>query len=413
MKNQSNNFIKNYSGIILLLAGIVVGSICGLLLGKQVEVIKPLGDIFLNLLFTAVVPLIFFAIASSIANIEKSEKIGRLLITMVVVFLITMIISAFVMVAGVYLAPIHHDIALSNAPIEAIENEGIGSQITKLITVTEFYEILSRKNMLAFILFSFFMGIASLRAGKAGEEFRRLLNSGNEVMKQLLEMIMKLAPVGLGAYFAYQVGVFGPDLFGIYAKSVGLCYGLSFFYFVVFFTLYAFISGGLSAIKLYWKNNIVPSLTALGTCSGIASIPANLDAAAQMNIPAYIRNMVIPLGSSLHKEGSVFISIIKIAVLFAMFGKDFMSIDTILIAIGISIIASIAEGGIPNGGYIGEVLVISIYGLPMEALPVAMILSTLIDPIATLLNVTGDTVSAMLITRFLEGKKWISTQFEG
>lgn len=407
MNAQSNNFIKNYSGIIFLLAGIVVGSILGLVFGKRVEVIKPLGDIFLNLLFTAVVPLIFFAIASAIANIEKSEKIGRLLITMAFVFLSTMVISAFVMGLAIYLFPVHQNIEHLNLAIEAIQNESLGSQVTKLVTVTEFFELLSRKNMLAFILFSFLMGIASLRAEKSGETFRQFLNSGNEVMKQLLEMIMVFAPIGLGAYFAYQVGVFGPDLFGIYAKSVGLCYGTSFFYFIVFFSLYAFLAGGIPAIKMYWKNNIVPSLTALGTCSGVASIPSNLEAAEQMKVPTYVRSVVIPLGSSLHKEGSVFLSITKIAVLFAMFGRDFMDINTIFIAVGIAIIASISEGGIPNGGYIGEVLVISIYGLPMEALPVAMIISTLLDPIATLLNVTGDTASAMLITRFSDGKKWM------
>ncbi len=407
MNTPSNNFLKNYSSLILLLVGIVVGSILGLVFGKQVEVIKPLGDIFLNMLFTAVVPLIFFAIASAIANIEKSEKIGRLLITMVLVFLSTMLVSALVMVAAIYLFPVHQNVQHLNVPIEAIENETIGSQITKLVTVSEFFELLSRKNMLAFILFSFLMGIASLRAEKSGEAFRQFLNSGNEVMKQLFEMIMIFAPVGLGAYFAYQVGVLGPELFGIYAKSVGLCYGTSFFYLIVFFTLYAFLAGGIPAIKTYWKNNIVPLVTALSTCSGVASIPANLEAAEQMNIPPYVRNVVIPLGSSLHKEGSVFFSITKIAVLFTMFGRDFMDINTILIAIGIAIIASIAEGGIPSGGYIGEVLVISIYGLPMEALPVAMIISTLLDPIITLLNVTGDTASAMLITRFSEGKKWM------
>ena len=407
MNTPPNNFIKNYNGIIFLLVGILVGSVLGLVFGKQVEVIKPLGDIFLNLLFTAVVPLIFFAIASAIANIEKSEKIGRLLITMAFVFLSTMVISAFVMILAIYLFPVHQNIEHSNAAIEAIQNESIGSQVTKLVTVTEFFELLSRKNMLAFILFSFLMGIASLRAEKSGEAFRQFLNSGNEVMKQLLEMIMVFAPIGLGAYFAYQVGVFGPDLFGIYAKSVGLCYGTSFFYFIVFFSLYAFLAGGIPAIKMYWKNNIVPSLTALGTCSGVASIPSNLEAAEQMKVPNYVRSVVIPLGSSLHKEGSVFLSITKIAVLFAMFGRDFMDINTILIAVGIAIIASISEGGIPNGGYIGEVLVISMYGLPMEALPVAMIISTLLDPIATLLNVTGDTASAMLITRFSDGKKWM------
>jgi Na+/H+-dicarboxylate symporter len=410
MNTQSSTFIKNYSSIILLLVGIIVGSILGLVLGKQVEIIKPLGDIFLNLLFTAVVPLMFFAIASSIANIEKSEKIGKLLIMMVLVFLSTMLISAFVMVLGTYIFPIHQSIALLNIPIEAIEKETIGAQITQLVTATEFFELLSRKNMLAFIIFSFLMGISSLRAKKSGEEFRQFLNSGNEVMKELLEMIMKFAPIGLGAYFGYQVGVFGPELFGIYAKSVGLCYGVGFFYFVVFFSLYAFVAGGAPAIKMYWKNNIVPSLTALGTCSSVASIPANLEATEQMNIPPYVRNVVIPLGSSLHKEGSVLSAMMKIALLFAMFGRDFMDVNTILIAVGITIVVSVAEGGIPNGGYIGEALVISIYGLPLETLPILMIITTLLDPITTLLNVTGDTVSAMLITRFSEGKKWMYAQ---
>ena len=120
----------------------------------------------------------------------------------------------------------------------------------------------------------------------------------------------------------------------------------------------------------------------------------------------HIRNIVIPLGSSLHKEGSSVLSIIKIVVLFAVFGKDLTDVDTILLAIGISLIVSVAEGGVPNGGCIGEALVVAMYGLPMEALSIAIIISTLLDPIATLLSVSGDTVAAMLIARFSEGKDW-------
>lgn len=404
---ESKGLLKNYSSIIFLLCGIVVGSISGLMLGKQVEVIKPIGDLFLNLLFTAVIPLIFFAIASSVANIEKSEKIGRLLIIMIFVFLSTMFIAALLAILAALLFPVHQNAGiLSMSPLESIEKGTIGEQITKLLTVDDFSDLISRKNMLAFTLFSFLVGIATLRAQQVGEDFRRFLNAGNEMMKQLLQLIMKFAPLGLGAHFAYQVGVFGPDLFGIYAKSVGLGYGISFFYFVAFFSLYAFIAGGVSAVKVYWKNNITPSLTALGTCSSIASVPANLEAAEKMRIPAYIRNIVIPLGSSLHKEGSSVLSIIKIVVLFAVFGKDLTDVDTILLAIGISLIVSVAEGGVPNGGCIGEALVVAMYGLPMEALSIAIIISTLLDPIATLLSVSGDTVAAMLIARFSEGKDW-------
>ena len=407
--NQSVSFLKNYKSILLLLGGIVVGSVLGLIFGKQVEVIKPLGDIFLNLLFTAIIPLIFFTISSSIASLEKTEKLGKLFVIIISVFLGTVIISSILMVIGVLVFPIHQDILISKIPIEEIQSTGVGSQITQLLTANDFFELLSRKNMLALIIFSFLIGFASLRSGEKGENFRGFLNSGNEVMKQLLHLIMKLAPIGLGAYFANQVGIFGPQLFGAYAKPLGLYYGVCAFYFVFFYSLYVFLAGGIPLLKIFWKNNITPSLTALGTCSSIATIPANLEGAEQMNIPAPIRNVVIPLGAPLHKDGSAMSSIIKIAVIFAIFGKDFTSPNTILMALGITIIVSVVEGGIPNGGYIGEVLAITVYGFPMEqALPAAMIVGTLVDPMATLLNANGDLVSAILVTRITEGKKWLA-----
>ena len=410
LKNtQSGSFLKNYKSILLLLGGILAGSILGLVFGKGVEVIKPLGDIFLNLLFTAIIPLIFFTIASSIANLEKSEKLGKLFVIVIGVFLSTVLISAILMIVGVLLFPIQQDIIISKIPLETIQESTTGSQITQLLTAGDFYELLSRKSMLALIIFSFLIGFASLQSGEKGKDFSRFLNSGNEVMKQLLHIIMKTAPIGLGAYFAYQVGIFGPQLFGAYAKPLGLYYAVCAFYFVVFFSLYAFIAGGKLGFKVFWKNNITPSLTALGTCSSIATIPANLEGAEKMNIPTHIRNVVIPLGAPLHKDGSSMSSIIKIAVIFAMFGKDFTDPNTLLMALGITVIVSVVEGGIPNGGYIGEILAITVYGFPMEqALPAAMIVGTLVDPMATLLNANGDLVSAMMVTRISEGKKWLT-----
>jgi Na+/H+-dicarboxylate symporter len=405
----SGSFLKNYRSILMLLGGIVAGSILGLVFGKGVEVIKPLGDIFLNLLFTAIIPLVFFTISSSIASLEKTEKLGKLFGIVIVVFLGTVIISAILMIVGVLVFPIQQGIIISKIPLETIQGSSAGSQITQLLTANDFFELLSRKNMLALILFSFLIGFASLRSGEKGESFRSFLNSGNEVMKQLLHLIMKTAPIGLGAYFAYQVGIFGPQLFGAYAKPLGLYYGVCGFYFIVFFSLYAFMAGGSRALKIFWKNNITPSLTALGTCSSIATIPANLEGAEKMNIPSHIRNVVIPLGAPLHKDGSSMSSIVKIAVIFALFGKDFTDPYTLLTAIGITIIVSVVEGGIPNGGYIGEILAITVYGFPMEqALPAAMIVGTLVDPMATLLNANGDLVSAMMVTRISEGKEWLS-----
>ena len=407
MNEQTSGFLKNYSSIIKLLIGIISGTVLGLLLGKKVEVLKPLGDIFLNLLFTAVIPLIFFAISSSVANMEKGRKMGRVMFITLFIFVSTVFISALLTVFTVWLFPLPQNIETTVKVTEEISNQNFGEQATSLLTVNEFYELLSRKSMLAFIIFSLLIGFATSRGGEIAIPFKKFIVAGDEVMKQFLIMIMKIAPIGLGAYFAYQIGVFGPQLFGTYAHSMAIYYGLSLFYFIVFFTFYAFIAAGTPGIKIYWKNNIIPSLTSLSTCSSIATVPANLTAARSMKIPEYISSLVIPLGAPLHKDGSSISAIIKIAAVFAIMGKDFTDPATILIALGLTVILSTVEGGIPNGGYIAEIMIMTVYNFPVEMLPVVMIIGTLVDPMATLLNATGDTVSAMLITRFTEGKNWL------
>jgi Na+/H+-dicarboxylate symporter len=409
-----NHFFKNYKGILLLIGGIIAGSMAGILLGEKTIAIKPIGDIFLNLLFTAVVPLVFFAISSAISNIEKSQQFGKLIGAMMFVFIATVLVAAFVTVVGAWLYPMHH-LAASHAMPDAgsLEKKNIGDQITELLTTGEFYQLLSRKSMLALIIFSVLTGFAVQRSGEKGKAFRNFLSSGNEVMTQILGIIMVVAPIGLGCYFAYQVGTLGPQMFGTYGRSMILFHGVGIFYYIVLFSLYAFLAAGRKGISIFWKNNIIPSATALGTCSSIATLPANLAAVKKIGVPTYIANLVMPLGASLHKEGSAISSIIKIVVLFAIYQRPFLNVETIAFALGISVIVSMVEGGIPNGGYVGEILEISVYGFPPDALPVAILIGTLVDPLATLLNATGDNVTAMLITRLVEGKQWMQKTLMG
>lgn len=405
---------QSYASIVLLLGGIIVGSAIGFIFGAKVESFKFIGDIFLNLLFTAIIPLVFFTIASSIANLQRNERLGKLFGLVSLVFLMTVIVSGLVMYVVMLCFPIADDNSLRAMASQALlDNPNANlhqasTSITQVLTVNDFFELMARKNMLALILVSLMVGFATLRAGEKGQAFAQFLNSGNEVMKQLLAMIMTLAPLGLGAYFAYQVGVFGPQLLGVYLHPLALYYVACTVYFFVGFSAYAYLAAGRLGFQHFWRNNLTPSLTAVGTCSSIATIPANLNAAEILHIPPHIRNIVIPLGAPIHKDGSSMSSIIKLALLFAMFGKDFSAPSLFLAIMGITIIVSVVEGGIPNGGYIGEVFAITVFGFPMEqALPVAMVIGTLVDPIATLLNANGDLVSAMMVTRLAEGKDWL------
>lgn len=402
-----HKILQNYSSIIQLLIGILVGSVIGLLFPAVVDMIKPLGDIFLNLLFVSVIPLLFFAISASVANIENSNKLGKILLIMSSVFIGTIIISAVMTIVGLWLFPVTaaKDVSSVIETLPTNAADSWGEKIVRFLTVGEFQNLLSRQNILAFVIFSFLVGTAARKTGAVAIPFIQFLNAGNEVMKSLLTIIMKFGPVGLGAYFAYQVKTLGPELIGFYAKPLAFYYIFSFLFFITFYSIYALIAQGSIGVKSYWNYNITPSLTALSTCSSLATLPANLNAAKKLGIPSSIANIVIPLGNTLYKNGSSISSIVKIYVAFSILEWNFFEPSTLITAVGITILVSMVAGGIPNGGFIGEMLMISVYGIPNEAIPAIMIIGALVDPMATVLNATGDTVAAMLVTRF-SGEKF-------
>ncbi len=397
-----SQILKNYSGILLLLLGITVGSIIGMLAPDIVDYIKPLGDIFLNLLFVSVVPLVFFAVSNSIASLEQQSKFGKIMLTMTFTFLFFILTAAVFTICVVYLFPVSGVSGSHEIVEEAVSNETWGNRLVGFFTVGEFTQLFSRQNMLALLIFAFMTGFSVRKAGEKGHHFKAFIGSGYEVMKELLLLIMKVAPIGLGAYFAYQVATLGPQLFGFYAKPLGLYYIAGIVYFFVFFSLYAFMAKGHNGFKSFWANAAYPSLTALSTCSSFATMPANLQSASYMKIPDQISNIVIPIGTTLHKNGSSMSSIVKIYIAFLIIGRDFFDPVNLLLALGITVFVSVVAGGIPNGGYIGEMLMISVYQLPQEAIPAVMIIGTLVDPLATVLNAVGQLVASLFVSRFVK-----------
>jgi len=401
MKYSAKTFIHNYGSILLLLLGISIGSLIGIFFPQLANNLKPIGDIFLNLLFVSVIPLVFFAISSSVANIEGDSVLGKIIGMMSFVFVLGIIVAGMTSIAFLYLFPINSPLPIEQSKniIDTVVHDSWGEKMVRFLTVSEFSSLLSRQNMLAFVIFSFLIGIATRKSGSSAVLFRNFINSGNAVMGNLLVMVMRLAPLGLGAYFAYQVGTLGPQLFGFYAKPIGLYYLFGTLYFFIVFSFFAFFAFGLNGVKLYWKNNILPSLTALSSCSSLATMPANLLAAKQIGIPDTVSSVVIPLGTTLHKHGSAIACIFKIYVALLLSGQEFFDPANLMMAIGITLLVSIVAGGIPNGGYIGEMLIISVYQMPTEVITSIMIIATLVDPLATMLNATGDTVAAMLTTK--------------
>jgi Na+/H+-dicarboxylate symporter len=409
------SFFKNYRFTAILLFAILIGGAAGLIFGEKTAVVKPFGDLFLNLMFMIIVPLVFFSIASAISNMNGMKRLGKIMGSILVVFLVTASVAAILGLIGAsIIKPIENtDIDALKAMMsstETTDQEQIPflSQLVNTFTVPDFHLLLSRSNMLQLIVFSLLFGISTAMVGEKAKPVADFLSAATTVMMKIVNIVMYYAPIGLGCYFAAVVGELGPQILEGYARSFVLYLILTLIYYFGFFTLYAFIAGGKVGVKLFWKNAITPSVTAIATCSSAACIPVNLAAVKKMGVPKDIAETIIPLGANTHKDGSVFGGVLKIVFLFALFGKDLTSIPNILSILAVSFLVGAVMGAIPGGGMIGEMLIISIYGFPPETLPIIAVISTIIDAPATLLNSTGNTVCAMLVSRLVEGKNWIN-----
>jgi Na+/H+-dicarboxylate symporter len=401
--------LRSYGFSLILIGAVLAGSVLGLVLKDKAEVLKPAGDIFLHSLFAMAVPLIFFSIAAAVASMSGAGKLMRIMGWMIVVFVATGVISSSIMVVGVEAFPpalgAERPTLLEKVP----ETAGAGDLVVKTLTVPDFVDLLSKKNVLPLVLFAILIGLAARGAGEKGRAFTAFLVSASEVFLKAVSYVMYYAPIGMAAYFASLVGVFGPKLLGGYARAMALYYPVCIGYFFVAFTAYAWLGGGRRGIRSFWGNILPPSLTALGTGSSYATIPSNLLAADRVGVPREISELVIPVGATIHMDGSCLSAIVKIAFLYGVFGQDFTGPGTIAAAIGVAILSGTVMSGIPGGGFTGEILIVAMYPqFPAGiAFPIISTIGMLVDPPATLVNAVGDNVASMIVARILGGKRWM------
>lgn len=412
-----SKLLKNYKTSIVLLLSILFGGIIGIVFGAKATILEPFGQIFLNLMFTIIVPLVFFSVASAIANMGNMNRLGKIIANVAIVFIGTALIAGILAIIGTLIFNpteglkseviktllLQSDVKVSNST----EKIALSQQLVKTITVGDFSALLSKSNMLQLILFSTLFGLSTALVGEKAVVVRNFLSSATVVMMKMVDIIMYYAPIGLGCYFASVVGQLGTQILEGYLKVFLLYGGLTFIYYFAIFSLYSYLSAGKRGFGNFWKNALSPTVTALATCSSAASIPVNLEATKKIGVPQDIAETVIPLGANTHKDGSVIGGVLKVVFLFGIFGKDFNNAPTLLSILAVGFLVGAVMGAIPGGGMIGEMLIISIYGFPPTALPIIAVISTIIDAPATVLNSTGNTVCAMLITRLVDGKSWL------
>ena len=407
------NFLKTYKSVIILLAAIIIGAIVGIVFKEKAAVLSPLGDIFLNLMFIIIVPLIFLSITTSISKMKQPKRLGKIMFTIIAMFIVTSLVAVVVGIAVTYpIKLVNTDdgelikASLQEESGETVEEDDqtILARTVDVLTVNDFSKLLSKNNIIALIVFSLLFGIAMKMAGEKAEPVEKFLDSAYEIVMKFVNITMYYAPIGLGCYFASLIGTFGSTIAVGYLKTFVIYTVVAILYYVIVYSLYALIAGGKKGVIAFWKNIIPATITSLATCSSAASIPVNTQASKNIGVSDDIAETMIPLGTSFHKDGSIIGSVFKIMFLVCLFGTN-PGIGQVII---VALIANLLVTAVPiGGGTISEMMILTMMGFPVAALPILTIIATIIDPPATLLNVIGDSSASMLAARIVDGKDWM------
>lgn len=394
--------MRNYIQTALLLLGVSVGAACGALAGPSASIVKPVGEIFLNLTFVLVVPVVFFSVANSVRKLTTQRQLWRVLSRAVLVFLagsavagiLTWVVCGFWNPLGGYATRIPPERT-------ALEGVALGGRdllgtIENMFTVSDFHMLLSKDNLVPLIVFSALFGAATSLSSAKGESMGRFLESGMEVVMGFMRILMYAAPVCLGCYFADLVGNLGGQIAGSFVNSMLLYLAVTLILFFGVNSIYVALAGGKDGLSSYWKNITEPSLLAVATCSSAATIPTSIKSAKRMGVDDSVAESVIPLGINLNKDGSVVSSVLKTMFVVSFYGLEGYGC---LAVVAIAILASLVVGAIPVGGMTAEILICSILGVDPEFAATLLVISTLVDIPATLLNTTDNLVSAVWVDK--------------
>ncbi|MCD8098196.1 MAG: dicarboxylate/amino acid:cation symporter [Lachnospiraceae bacterium] len=417
---QKKDVTRNYVFLGIMLGSMILGCIVGWIFpatdtSAGATVLEPLGTVFINMMFCIVVPLVFASIAGSVANMKSLKRAGKIMGVTIGTFVVTGAIAAVIMYILMQIFPPVLTPWTEIAAEEMGEYATIPELIVNFFTAEDFSGLLTRKAMLPLIVFSLLFGVAVNLNGGAETPVGKLLADLTNVMLKFVKIITYYAPVAFFGFFANLVATYGSQITESYGRAMLVYYPLCFIYIFTAWPLFARFGGGKGAVKTMFKHITRPAIVSLGTCSSVATIPTNMQVAEETGISKDVSEMVLPLGATMHMDGSCFSCVLKIAFLYGVFGMDFGGIGMLVTVVLVAVLSSVGMSGVPGGGYIGEYIICSIF-FPNQmelAFPILVTIGNLVDPPATMINSAGDYVVSYIVSRFVDGKDWLTKQLKG
>ena len=385
---------------------LVLGIGAGLLLQDHADIaegyIKPIGTIFLNLLKFIVVPIVLFSIMSGIISMRDIKKVGSIGAKTVVYYLFTTAFAIVIGLAGGFIFKgFFPMIETSELSYEAAETTPIMDTIVNIFP-SNFIAPLSNATMLQVIVMALFIGFAVILVGDKAAPAVKGINSFNDIFMKVMEMILKMSPVGVFCLICPVIAVNGAAVLGSLAMVLLAAYISYFVHMIVVYSLTVKTIGGISPLT-FFKNQLPAMIFAFSSSSSVGTLPINMKGCEKMGADKDVTSFVLPLGATINMDGTAIYQGVCAIFIAACYGIELTPAQIVTIVLTATL-ASIGTAGVPGAGMVMLAMVLSSVGLPLDGIALVAGVDRIFDMGRTVVNISGDASCAIIVSN-LERKR--------
>ncbi|HLS08383.1 dicarboxylate/amino acid:cation symporter [Lentibacillus sp.] len=389
--------VKNISLLSQILIAFVLAVLAGIIFGPSIDVVQPLGDLFLRLIQFIIVPLIVSSLITGVASTGSMETLSRIGGKTILYYVCSTFIAVSIGLIAAYLfSPgTGVDISTSRDVPEATETDGVISVLLNIIP-TNPIESLSSGNILQVIFFSIFIGIGITMVGQKAEPVHRFFDSFAEIMYKITWVIMKLIPIGIFGLLAPIIGEYGLSVLMPLIKLISVVAIACIVHALITYSVVVKTFAKMNPLK-FFKGIAPATLVAFSTQSSSGTLPVTIKSSEDnLGVSKKISSFILPLGATINMDGtSLYLSI---AALFTAqaYGIE-LSFVQIMIIVLIGTLGSIGAAGVPGAGLVMLTLVLTTLNLPLEAIAMIAGVDRFMDMFRTAVNITGDAAGAVVV----------------
>ena len=383
--------------LIGLVLGVIVGAVIDAEIGKTY--LQPFGTLFIRLIRMVVVPLVIATLIAGAANIADISKLGRVAIKILILYAVG---SALAVIFGLFFANLIDPGLGLNLSTEGLNVKKVTAppMVQTLLNIVPInpMEALSKGAMLQIIFFAIMFGFGLAGLGEKGRPLVDFFDLVGQVMIRVTNMVMAYAPIGVFALIAFTVSRHGLAVLLPLGKLILASLIATVLYVFLIQVPAAKFLGGVGMMQ-FFRGIAEPWLIAFTTCSSAAALPANIQAARRLGATKSITYFSIPLGNTINMAGTAIYMGVCAVFASEVFGMSLSMADQITIVL-MGVLAAVGTAGVPGAGLIMTTIVFTQVGIPLEAVALIAGIDRILDMIRTSVNVTGDVMSAIVVTNW-------------